>query len=69
LGLAFNPAGDVLASNSDDGTVRLWDVQSGAELAVLEGPRGFAMGVVFSPDGRLLFAGCGDGTLRIWGVD
>ena len=62
-------AGDVLASKSGDGSVRLGDVRSGAELVVLGGPRGFAKGVVFSPDGRLLFAGCSDGTLRVWGVD
>ena len=32
--LAFSPTGDILASASNDGTVRLWDVASGEEIAV-----------------------------------
>ena len=64
--LAFNKDGNLLASASDDGTVRMWDIQNGEQLAVLDIPG--ANSVDFSPDGTLLAtAGWGD-VLRLWSV-
>ena len=64
--LAFNKDGNLLASASDDGTVRMWDTQTGEQLAVLDIPGANSVG--FSPDGTLLAtAGFGD-VLRLWRV-
>lgn len=52
MSLAFNHAGNLLASASYDGVVRLWNPDSGRQLA---GHRGGTWGIYFSPDDRYLF--------------
>ncbi|MEE9216242.1 MAG: WD40 repeat domain-containing protein, partial [Anaerolineales bacterium] len=65
-GVAFNPTGNILASSSFDGTVRLWDINSGDELSTLT-DRAFPMeGVDFSPDGRHVVAAGNDGLIRVF---
>jgi WD40 repeat protein len=51
--VAFSPSGKVLAASCDD-IVKLWDVETGGELASLEGHQGYITSLSFSPDGRLL---------------
>jgi WD40 repeat protein len=73
--LAFSPDGTLLASDSGNGQIRLWDVTSGELLARLgEGDRRTSS-LAFSPDGALLAAGGGwqsgrgnKGDLAVWDV-
>lgn len=66
--LAFSPAGDLLASASHDTTIRLWDVSSGEELAVIDAHGDYVSTVLFSADGHWLITGSEDGTIRFWGI-
>jgi eukaryotic-like serine/threonine-protein kinase len=70
--IAFSPDDQLLASGSDDGAVRLWDVPSGKLRAILDIhsqnlPRVWC--VAFSPDGRTLAASYRDGTIHRWALD
>ena len=56
-----------LASGSSDNTIRLWDVKTGAESALLEGHSGFVTALCVLPDGRLA-SGSWDRTIRLWDV-
>src|SRR5512139_2166254 len=58
--VAFAPDGRTLASASPDGTVRVWDAATGAELASLLHPAGVTS-LAWAPDGRTLASGCRDG--------
>ena len=66
-GLAFNPDGSLLASASFDGTVRVWDTESGAQVAVLPVAAG-AAAVAWSPDGSRLASADLNGAVQVWGV-
>jgi WD40 repeat protein len=67
--VAFRLDGHMLASASDDGTVRLWDPETFREIRVLSGHQGPVKGVAFRPDGRVLASVSSDGTVRLWDPD
>jgi WD40 repeat protein len=58
----------LLASGSDDYTIRLWDVTTGAETARLEGHKGSVEALCLLPNGRLIASRSQDQTIRLWDV-
>ena len=56
----------LLASGSDDETVRLWNARTGQVLKRLIGHGGDVNSVAFSPDGQTLASGSRDDTVRLW---
>jgi WD40 repeat protein len=66
--VAFSPDGKTLASASRDGTVRIWDVASGKEMATLRGHKNVVFTVAYSPDGKTVASGSWDNTVRLWDV-
>jgi WD40 repeat protein len=64
--LAFSPDAALLATASDDRTIRLWRTSDWSERATLSGHGRAVADLAFSPDGRRLYSASYDGTLRRW---
>jgi len=64
--VTFSPDGLLLASGSDDCSIRFWDATSGRPIMALEGHSEAVLSVAFSWDGLWLASGSKDHTVCLW---
>ncbi len=67
--VAFSPAGGILASGGEDGTLLLWSARTRRLVAApIAAHRAAVHGLAFSPDGRTLASAGADALVRLWDV-
>jgi hypothetical protein len=66
--VAIDDQGSVIATGSDDHTVKLWDAAALSELTTLSGHETLVTSLDFSDDGQLLASSSADHTVRIWSM-
>jgi WD40 repeat protein len=68
-GCAVTPDGRRVVSASDDGTLKVWELETGQELATLEGHESVVSGCAVTPDGQRVVSASDDGTLKVWELE
>ncbi|MGI2907547.1 nSTAND1 domain-containing NTPase [Tolypothrix sp. VBCCA 56010] len=76
LSVSFSPNGKTIASISADETIRIWDVNSGRVIKILNNSVSFLPitmeqlgSVSFSPDGKILASASWDNTVKLWDIN
>lgn len=62
----FSPDGKKMVTTSNDGTARLWDVETGKELSRFAPSVRILDTAIFAPDGRHIVVGGPGNVLRLW---
>jgi WD40 repeat protein len=69
LAFAWSPDSSRISSASADTTLRVWDVDTGREVATLEGHSLMLFGCAWSPDGTQVASASEDETVCVWDVN
>ncbi|NEP22897.1 hypothetical protein [Moorena sp. SIO3I6] len=66
--VAVTPDGTKVISGSSDHTVKVWDLNTGAEIRTLTGHTSPVNAVAVTPDGTRVISGASDNTVRVWNL-
>ncbi len=67
--LAFSSCGKLLASGAEDGTIRIWNLETHQCISVLEHHKKAVNCVCFSPDGQWFASASWDHTIKLWNMN
>lgn len=67
-GTAFSPDGTRISTAGKDGTIKIWDAQTGNLIRTLEGHRDEVVVAIFHPNGHWLASSSRDHSVRLWEV-
>ncbi len=68
-GCVVTPDGRHVVSASRDKTLKVWELETGREVATLTGHGARVKGCAVTPDGRCVVSASDDGTLRVWELE
>ncbi len=68
VGLSFSRDGKTLVSAGANGTIKIWNTETGEVQRTLSGHTNVIYKAIFSPDEKLLASSSRDATVRIWNV-
>jgi angio-associated migratory cell protein len=69
VAIGFEPLGTTLATGGMDGSVRLWDVETGAVRGTMDGPTEAIEFLTWHPKGKVVLAGCEDMTAWMFNTE
>lgn len=56
-------------SGSEDCSVKVWNIETGVEIATLNGHKGIVLSVAISPDSKIIASGSGDNSIKLWSLE
>jgi WD40 repeat protein len=65
-GVSFAPSGKQVATSGSDGSVKIWNVDTGKLVSTIAAHKGAANTVAYSPDGTMIASGGVDKFARVW---
>jgi WD40 repeat protein len=73
----FNPSGNIIASASDDGSIKFWNLdgtliewkENGKRKTILSGHKGRVNNIEFSRDGKVLASAGWDNNIQLWDMN
>jgi WD40 repeat protein len=66
---AYSPDGRRILSGAADGTLKVWDAETGIEIATLGGHAGQVTACQYSSDGKRILSASFDKTIKIWDAE
>jgi WD40 repeat protein len=68
MSVGWSPDGNLIASASQDNTIKLWKIDGGSSRT-LKGHTDIVNSVNFSPDGQTIVSASEDSTVRLWNLE
>ncbi|MFM6669103.1 MAG: WD40 repeat domain-containing protein [Dolichospermum sp.] len=67
--IALTPDGKTVIAGSGDGTIKVWDLETGEIEFTLEGHSSWVTEIAITPDGKTVISGSWDNTIKIWDLE